>query len=278
MTNITQVPKKELTAIDYLMTEPFKNSLRDALPRHLTPERMACIALTELRRNPKLLECDPLSFIGSVVQCAQLGLEPGLLGHSYFVPYKKECQLLIGYKGMIDLARRSGQVITLQAHVVYENDDFEFEYGLNPKLRHVPSRSNRGQIIYTYACATLKDGGSQFEVMSIEDIIKIKSLARKGEFDKQFIWNNHFDEMARKTAVRRLFKYLPVSIELSRAISIDESAEYGTQNNALIFDHEFESLENPSIEETKTDKMINILDTKQENLNELKERNHHARN
>lgn len=237
MTNqIVHTDRKPLTAAEWLKQDSFKNSLKMALPKHMNPDRMSRIALTELRRTPKLSECNPMSFVGAVIQCSQLGLEPGNnLGHAYLIPYGKECQLIIGYRGMIDLARRSGQVVSLQAHVVYENDTFEFEYGLTPKLRHVPARSNHGNFVYVYACATLKDGGAQFEVMSREDIEQIMAASKSSRSGP---WQTHFDEMARKTVIRRLFKYLPVSVEMTQAVTLDEAAESGMQNNSAIIEHE----------------------------------------
>lgn len=227
---------KPKTAFEHLSTPFFKKQLQMAIPRHMTPDRMIRIALTELRRTPKLADCSPLSFCGAVIQCAQLGLEPGNnLGHAYLLPYGNECQLIIGYRGMLDLARRSGQLMSIQANIVYANDIFEFEYGLSPKLKHVPALKERGEIVYIYACASLKDGASQFEVMSIEDINKIKSSS-KSSFKGP--WQTHFEEMARKTAIRRVFKYLPISIEMSQAVTLDEAAERGAQDNGLILEQE----------------------------------------
>lgn len=236
-TNITQI-KTQKTTLEWLQDNDLKAQIQMALPKHLSAERMTRIAMTELKKIHKLQQCSPASFIGALIQCSQLGLEPGNnLGHAYLIPFdnKKnnttECQLIIGYRGMLDLAKRSGQVISIQSHTVYENDLFEFEYGLNPKLRHVPARSNPGNIIYVYACALLKDGGNQFEVMSNEEIKGIMSQSKASKFGP---WQTHYDEMARKTVIRRLFKYLPVSIELTKAITLDEDADRGDQNNSNV--------------------------------------------
>ena len=119
--------------------------IEKALPKHMDADRMARIALTTIRTNPQLLECTVPSLMGAVMQAAQLGLEPGLIGHCYFVPFwnnkkkQREVQFIIGYKGMIDLARRSGHIESIYAHCVYENDEFEYELGLHPKLVHKPA-------------------------------------------------------------------------------------------------------------------------------------------
>lgn len=221
------------------MLEQNKAQIAAALPAHLKPDRMLRIALTEINKNPELANCDPVSFCGAIVQCSQLGLEPGnALGHAYLIPFwnKKrgiqEVQLIPGYRGLIDLARRSGQILSISARVVHENDIFDYAYGLNEKLEHVPGRGERGAITYAYAVAKLKDGGHQFEVMSTEDI----NLIAK---DSNPIWKSHYGEMARKTLVRRLFKYLPISVEIATVIDLSDTEEKGlSQNNAqLLTDH-----------------------------------------
>lgn len=205
-----------------------------ALPKHLTPDRMARIAMTELRKIPRLLACNPESFCGAIMACSQLGLEPGgSLGHIYLIPFGKEVQVILGYKGMIELARRSGQIISLSAHEVHENDVFEFEYGLTEKLRHVPSLDDRGKLRAVYAVAHFVGGGHQIEVMSKSDVDKIRARSKSGNSGP---WSTDFSEMAKKTVVRKLFKYLPVSIEkLQMASALDEQADMGAQNMANIF-------------------------------------------
>lgn len=176
-------------ALDYLNDPVFKRQVKMALPKHMSPDRMARIAMTELRRMPKLKECNPLSFLGAVIQCAQLGLEPGNnLGHVYLLPYGKECQLIVGYRGMIELARRSGQMNSLTAQDVYENDFFEFEYGLHEKLRHIPAKENRGNLIAFYALARLKDGGHQFEVMFKPEV---DAIMHQSKTSQNGPWKTH---------------------------------------------------------------------------------------
>lgn len=209
----------------------FKKQMALALPKSMTADRMARIVLTECRRTPSLLMTNQESFLGAVLQCAQLGLEPGsALGHCYLLPFRAKdktlhCQLIIGYRGMIDLARRSGQIVSLQAYTVHEKDDFSWQLGLNPDIHHVPSsEAERGKMTYVYAVAKLKDGGIQFEVMSRAEVEKIRAQSKAGTSGP---WMTHFDEMAKKTVLRRLFKYLPVSIEAARAAQVDEMSDRG---------------------------------------------------
>lgn len=216
-----------------------RDTIAAVLPRHMTPERMLKIALGALRTTPKLMECTTESLFGAVVLASQLGLEPNSpLGHCYLIPYyngkKKttEVQFIPGYKGLLALARRSGEIISIAAHAVRENDLFEFEYGLNETLRHVPARSNAGDIIAFYAVAKLKGGGYQFEVMWRDqvDVIRNNSQGYKSaqKFGSDSPWTTHYEEMGRKTVIRRLVKYCPMSIELSTAVALDEAADLDT--------------------------------------------------
>lgn len=210
------------------LLDRMKPQLANALPKHLNVDRFVRAALTEFRKTPLLWECDPMSFIGSCMVLAQLGLELGPLGQCYLLPFRNnktgtvECTLIIGYKGMIDLARRSGQIVSLTAHAVFDNDIFEFAYGLNERLDHVPTLHDRGNLKAVYAVARLQGGGYQFEVMSIKDVEKIREKSKAKSFGP---WVTDFEEMAKKTAIRKLFKYLPVSVDLQRAFTLEDRAE-----------------------------------------------------
>ena len=232
-----------------LMADPkIKAQMALALPKHMTSDRLARIALTEIRKVPTLAKCDQTSFLGAIMQCAQLGLEPGgALGHAYLLPFENrkkgitEVQFIVGYRGMIDLARRSGQIVSLTARTVHENDEFSYQYGLNEDLKHVPATGDRGALIYVYAVAKLKDGGVQFEVMSRSDIDKVRAQSKAGNYGP---WQTHYDEMAKKTVIRRLFKYLPVSIELATAVTMDEKADAGVdQDNSSILTGEYSTVD-----------------------------------
>lgn len=230
----TQVAKREASPMTTLrdLLKKSESQIKMALPRHMSADRMLRVTLTAVQRTPELLKADPLSVVGSVVQASQLGLEPdGILGHAYLVPFNNrktgrlECQLIAGYRGLIDLARRSGHVISIAAHIVYENDKFNFSYGLEDKLEHAPCMtSDRGKPVCAYAVARMREGGYAFDVMSIGDIEKIRQTSKAGNSGP---WQTHWDEMARKTVVRRLIKYLPLSPELQKAVSLDEMADAG---------------------------------------------------
>lgn len=197
-----------------------------ALPKHMDADRLGRIALTTIRQNPKLLECSIPSLMGAVMQAAQLGLEPGLIGHCYLVPFyngklkQTDVQFIIGYKGMIDLARRSGHIESIYAHTVHENDEFEYELGLHPKLVHKPSTGERGEMEFVYAVAHFKDGGYQFEVFSKHDVDKVKQRSKAGANGP---WKTDYEEMAKKTVIRRMFKYLPISVEIQQQVAEDET-------------------------------------------------------
>lgn len=249
----TEKPKD----LAHLLASPgVQSQIKAALPRHMTAERMARIATTEMRKVPKLGACDPMSFLGAVIQCAQLGLEPGnALGHAYILPFDKrekvgnqwrtvrtEAQVIIGYRGMIDLARRSGQIVSIDARAVYEGDKFECLLGLDPKINHEPdwqnvNRADPAKLRFVYAVAKLKDGGVQFDVMSRAEVEGIRARSKSADNGP---WVTDFPAMALKTVVRRLFKFLPVSIEIQRAVGLDELAEAGlSQQNAGILDGDY---------------------------------------
>lgn len=197
--------------------------IRKVLPSTMTPERFTRITLNALSNNPKLMECSPKSFLGSMMSAAQAGLEPNSpLGEAYLLPYRNhgqmECQYQIGYKGLLTLAHRAGT--NCEAREVYENDEFSYEYGLNPKLIHKPALKDRGEIIAFYGVWRNGDAWG-FEVWSIEDVQK---HARK--FSKAYNsgpWQTDFPMMAKKTVLKSVLKYAPLSVEVSKQISNDET-------------------------------------------------------
>ena len=149
------------------------------------------------------------------MQAAQLGLEPNTpVGQAYLIPYKnkgiQECQFQLGYKGLIDLAYRSGEIKDIQAHEVYENDAFEYEFGLEPKLKHIPATHDRGEIIMYYAIFHMVNGGYGFEVMSKEDIINHAKKTSQSYDSSYSPWAKYFDEMAKKTVIKKCLKYAPI--------------------------------------------------------------------
>ena len=221
-----------------------------ALPQVITPERFTRIALTALSSNPKLADCDRNSFLGGLMQAAQLGLEPNTpLGQAYLIPFKNnkkgitECQFQVGYKGMIDLAYRSGDVKTIQAYCVYENDHFEYELGLEPKLVHKPAKSNRGSLEYVYALFKLKNDGYGFEVMSVEDVMNHAKRYSQAFGSSYSPWKTNFDEMAKKTVLKKALKYAPIKTEFLQATVLDESVSTVKDDDYEDIDVEFRSVE-----------------------------------
>lgn len=202
--------------------------IKNALPTVMTPERFTRIVLTALSSNPKLGQCTPNSFLGAMMQAAQLGVEPNTpLGQAYLIPYRNkgtlECQFQLGYKGLIDLAYRSGAVQSIQAHEVHENDEFEYSYGLDGTIRHKPALKDRGPVIAYYGVWKTKDGGYGYEVMSVGDVISVRDQYSKAADSKFSPWATNFDSMAKKTVLKRALKYAPLKTEFARALSQDNT-------------------------------------------------------
>ena len=205
-----------------------KDEITKALPSVITGERFTRMLLTAMSTNPELQKCKPESFLGAMMQAAQLGVEPNTpLGQAYLIPYRNkgvlECQCQLGYKGLIDLVYRSGEVNIVQAHVVYENDEFEYELGLEPKLKHVPAKSKRGNPVYYYAMFKTKNGGYGFNVMSIDDVKEHAKKYSQSASSSYSPWTRNFDEMAKKTVLKQCLKYAPLKTEFVRAMATDET-------------------------------------------------------
>lgn len=232
------------TIRDYIKS--MESEIAKALPSVITPERFTRITLSALSANHKLQECTPQSFLGAMMTAAQLGVEPNTpLGQAYLIPYfnskskKLEVQFQLGYKGLIDLAYRSGQISTITAHTVYENDTFEYEFGLDAKLKHIPAKTNRGSAIYYYATFKTKDGGYGFEVMSREDVEAVRRSSSKAADNGP--WVTNFDEMAKKTVLKRVLKYAPLKSEFVRELSSDNTIK--TTISADMYDEPNEAIE-----------------------------------
>lgn len=236
-------PKKQIAHL----LESRKGEIAKMLPRHLSADRLLKVAQIAATTTPALLECEIPSLVSAIGQCAQMGLEPNtVLGHAYLVPFKakrkkkidmgngklvereewvKLVQVIIGYKGLIDLARRSGQIVSIAAHEVCANDHLDLVYGLEEKLEHKPAMQERGEVVGFYAVAKLVGGGHAFEFMSKHEVDMIMLASQsKGNYGP---WKDHYTEMGRKTVIRRLAKYLPLSIEFQAAAALDEMATRG---------------------------------------------------
>lgn len=202
--------------------------IRAALPSTITPERFTRIALSALSSTPKLQECTGHSFLAALMTSAQLGLEPNTpLGQAWLIPYwngktnRLECQFQLGYRGLLDLAYRSGQIRTIHTRTVFENDVFEYAYGLDQKLCHIPARQDRGDPTHFYCLVDFENGGRLFDVMTVDEI-----RAHAQRFSKSYNngpWQTDFEAMARKTVLKRVLKYAPLAVETMRAITQDGS-------------------------------------------------------
>ena len=205
-----------------------KGEIAKALPSVMTPERFTRIVTSAISTTPQLAQTTPQSFLGAMMTAAQLGLEPNTpLGQAYLLPYKNhgrlECQFQLGYKGLIELAFRSGPGAIIQAHEVRENDEFSYSFGLEPTLHHVPARGDRGNVICYYAMFRTKDGGFGFEVMSREDVEAHARQYSKSYGNGYSPWSTNFDEMAKKTVLKKCLKYAPLKSDFVRAVASDET-------------------------------------------------------
>ncbi len=221
--------QEKVTSVKQLLHQNSK-SLVAALPKQIGVERFSRIVMTSVTLTPGLLECSPQSLLSAVLTCAQLGLEPdGVRNMAHLVPFGKKVTFVPGYMGLIDLAMRSGKFKNIEAHIVYAQDQFDYEHGSSPYIMHKPAfeKKDRGEQIAGYCIAFFKTGGFQFRVMSMSQIREVQSRSPAGRSGP---WITDFDAMALKTAIRHSVKYLPSSVvdqELQLAVSLDERAEAG---------------------------------------------------
>ncbi len=224
-----KLDKPQKTLRDYIKS--MEGEIKKALPSVLTPERFTRMMLSAVSNTPKLPECTPKSFLAAMMSAAQLGLEPNTpLGQAYLIPFKNkgvlEVQFQVGYKGLIDLAYRSGEVDIIQAQAVHENDVWECEFGIDPKLKHIPADTNRGEVVRYYAMFRTKTGGYGFEVMSVDDI-KAHAQKYSQSFNSSFSpWKSNFDAMAKKTVLKQCLKYAPMKSDFVKAIASDETIKH----------------------------------------------------
>ena len=196
------------------------------MPRHMTSTRLFQMSVNAINHTPGLLEASPETLLSCIMKCAALGLEPSAvdgLGNCYILPYRNhgvmEAQFILGYKGMLRLARNSGQLESIESRGVHKGDVFEFEFGLNEKLRHVPKLGGKGEMTHVYCLAKFRDGGHYLEVMTKEEVDGVR---KRSKASKNGPWVTDYEAMARKTVVRRAFPYLPVSVAAQEAVAADE--------------------------------------------------------
>ena len=273
--NAGAVAAAQTTIRSTLMGDKMKKQFALALPKILPVDRFVRCLVTTINKTPELMECDQQSVLAAAMTAAQLGLEiDPVLGRAYMLPYGqgrgKTAQLIIGYKGYVDLAYRSGQLSGLQAQVVYEKDDFEYQYGLEPKLNHIPSdEADRGALKYAYAVATFKNGGNAWRVLNRSEVMshKNRSAAKNSKYSP---WNTE-DEPAMwsKTAIRALSNILPLSPELKDAVATEDKREFG--DKGLDIGEAIDVTEPTAVETTEAETVVVEQKTIAEEEEEAKE-------
>lgn len=215
----------------YTELQKLKPEIERALPRHMTAERMGRIALTQLRVNPALFDCSFDSFMASIMAAAQLGLEPGINGQCYLIPYAGKCTLVPGWKGLMDLVSRAGRS-SAWTGVVRPSDDFQYRLGSNPKLEHEPGDDDAGNFTHVYAVGWVKDAQwPVIEVWSRAKVVKhLNQYNKVGNKHYALQNENNLEMYGRKVALLQVIKYLPSSVELRDATELDVSAGEGKQN------------------------------------------------
>ncbi|HET9211190.1 MAG TPA: recombinase RecT [Thermoanaerobaculia bacterium] len=204
--------------------ELMKPQLEAALPERLPADRLLRAVLSVLQSTPVLLDCDRASLYRAVTACAQLGLEPdGVLGQAWLVPSKGKVQLVPGYRGLLTLARESGQILSINTQAVHRNDHFDYAYGLNERLEHVPGDGDRGEITHFYAYARFKDGGHCFEVMSRAEVDAVRRSGSGSTTDSA--WVNGYAEIGQRAVLRRIARFLPLPVQ--KAASLADLYESG---------------------------------------------------
>ena len=255
----TNVPAKQMGM--KALVASMEGQIKKALPSVLTPERFTRMVMTALSTNPQLQQCTPESFLGAMMQAAQLGLEPNTpMGQAWLIPYKNkkkvgekwyqvlECQFQLGYKGLLDLAYRSGEVSIVDAQAVHENDFFEYEYGLEPKLKFKPSLKDRGPVIAYYAMFKTKSGGYNFLVMSKEDVLAHKDQYSKAAGSGYSPWSTNFDSKAKKTVLKQALKYAPMKSDFVKEVATDGTIKTTITESMVDQDNEIEPINVTPIE------------------------------
>lgn len=249
------------------LLEKSKGSLSAALGKLMPVEYFMRVAMTTVQRNPALLECDRQSLLAALIECSQLGLAPdNILGHAYLVPYKVRgvlrVQLIPGYKGLIELARRSEKVMAVYARLVYEKEFFNLCYGIDQVLEHVPlPPSERGEkTIGVYAVGELVGNVKVFEFLWMEEVMEIKKSSASAGSDYS-PWKNHEGEMIKKTAIRRLAKVLPQCPQLQKAAAIDTLGDLGlSQREVFESDGDIIEAESAAVADKTAKKATNLKD------------------
>lgn len=201
--------------------ESYMPRMADVLPALLTPARIVQVAKTVYYKTPDLQKCDTGTILASIMTACELGFEPGgAMKQCYLVPYGRECQLLISYIGYLTLARRSGEYASIESRLVHESDRFDVRYTPEPAIDHVPSLlDSPGKITHVYAYARLRNGSLVSEVMTASEVERIRQGSRSKNSPA---WRDHWGEMAKAKVIKRFIKRQPQSVEMAKAIEIDD--------------------------------------------------------
>lgn len=211
--------------------------LKRCLPNDMSPSRLCRIALTCFKSTPKLSNCSTESFVAALFQSAQLGLEPGVGGEAYLIPYGNKVNFQIGYQGLMKLFYRHEHSSTLTVEKVCENDVFEYEYGTDAKIKHIPSLTNRGKTVAFYAIATMKDGNKIIKIMSKDECIEHGKKHSKSYSFSDSCWQTDPDAMCKKTVLIQILKTLPKSVEIQKALAMDNTTKSRvTEDMSLVKD------------------------------------------
>lgn len=229
-----------------MLLEKAKNEIARALPKHISAERMARVIQTSIKMNPSLIDCTEGSLLGSILLSCQLGLEPNTTGQSYLIPRKNgktkqmECQFQIGYKGIIELARRSGKIESIDADVICHDEHFEYIKGIEPKFEHAPNfeidRYDPANIKAFYSLVKFKDGGYHIQIMGKNRVDKIRDKYSQSAQSQYSPWNTEYAQMGLKTVIKHASKFWPISAETQEKINQDERVkDYNKSQDMLDF-------------------------------------------
>jgi recombination protein RecT len=218
---VAEKPMQDMTPRELMTSRGLTDQVAKALPAIFTPERFMRVTLTAFNKNPKLWDCTKQSIASVVLQCAQFGVEPDGR-HAHIIPYNGEATLQLDYKGLVALVRRSGDVVSIHADVVRKGDKFKVNLG-EITCHEVDYSSEAGEVYAVYATARLKDGSSQSVVLRKEEVEAIRKRSRSGASGP---WATDWAEMAKKTAFRRLTKWLPLSYEAAEVVEADQRREF----------------------------------------------------
>jgi recombination protein RecT len=265
--SVQAMPQKEIarkqSAKDYI--EKIQRQIINILPQEIDKKKYIQAAIFAVNKIPKILECTPISIMNCVMESSRLGLEiGGIRGECYIIPYNDRkndrtvAQFMLGYQGMLSLLFKTGRVKNIQVKEVYEDDHFAFEYGNRGYLIHQPSlKEDRGAFKAVYAMIETTNGGFPFEVMSKSEIDKIRDMSQDYKYKKEnSIWGKFYPAMAKKTVIRQLFKYLPLTAEIQRAVLLDEQADSGMQDIIISDNDSIVDVEEPK---SNSDKLTSKL-------------------